>query len=76
LAKFLSKLNDFLRALAADCNIETQPGRMVSSQFSKMARSSTTAEFQGDVSIGVSQIFARNLEHLADYDDENRRSET
>ena len=58
-----------MRSLASDCNIETQPGEWLAVNF-KNGSVEYDAEFQGDVSIGVSQVFTRNLEHLADYDEE------
>jgi hypothetical protein len=69
LGKISEQAERFLRALAADCNIQTQPGEWLAVNF-KNGSVEYDAEFQGDVNIGVSQVFARNLEHLADYDDE------
>lgn len=60
----------FLRALASDSKVNTQPGQWLALNF-KDGSLEYDAEFQGDVNAGDAQIFARNLEFLADYDAES-----
>jgi hypothetical protein len=69
LGKISEQAERFLRALAGDCRIETKPGEWLAVNF-KNGSVEYDAEFQGDVNVGAAEIFARNLEQLADYDEE------
>lgn len=70
LGRISEQADKFLRALAADCRVETKPGEWLAVNFTN-GSVEYDAEFQGDVDAGVAQIFARNLEFLADFDAEN-----
>lgn len=67
LGRISEQTEKFLRSLAADCKVHTQPGEWLAVNF-KDGSVEYDAEFQGDVNSGDAQIFARNLEFLADYD--------
>jgi hypothetical protein len=67
LGKISEQAEKFLKLLAADCEIETQPGEWLAVNFSN-GSVEYDAEFQGDVNIGAAHIFTRNLEFLADFD--------
>ena len=69
LGKISEQAEKFLKALAADSQIETRPGEWLAVNF-KEGSVEYDAEFQGDVNPGSMQIFTRNLELLADYDSE------
>lgn len=69
LGKISEQAERFLRSLASDCKVHTQPGEWLAVNF-KDGSVEYDAEFQGDVNVGDAQIFARNLEFLADYDAE------
>lgn len=69
LGKISEQIEKFLRALAADCKIETRPGEWVAANFAN-GSVAYDAEYLGDVNIGEAQIFARSMEFLADYDPE------
>lgn len=69
LGKIAEQLEKFLRALAADSNIDTKPGEWVAANFTNSSVA-YDAEFLGDVNVGAAQVFARGLEALADYDPE------
>jgi hypothetical protein len=67
LGRISEQAEKFLKALAADCQIETHPGEWLAVNFDH-GSVEYDAEFQGDVNPGAAQIFARNLEFLADFD--------
>ncbi len=67
LGRIAEQTEKFLRALASDSNVNTQPGQWLALNF-KNGSLEYDAEFQGDVNPGDAQIFARKLEFLADYD--------
>ncbi len=67
LGKISEQAEKFLRALAADCDIETRPGEWLAANF-KNGSVEYDAEFQDDVDTGAVQLFARYLEGLADFD--------
>ncbi|HWA30037.1 MAG TPA: hypothetical protein VG867_03010 [Rhizomicrobium sp.] len=70
LGRLSEQTDKFLRALAADCQVDTKPGEWLAVNF-KNGSVEYDAEFQGDVDTGAAQIFSRNLEFLADYDPES-----
>jgi hypothetical protein len=70
LGKISEQAEKFLRALAADCEIDSYPGEWLAVNFGD-GSVADDAEFQGDVNPGVAQIFMRNLEFLADFDPES-----
>jgi hypothetical protein len=67
LGKISEQAEKFLKALAADCEIETHPGEWLAVKFSD-GSVEFDAEFQGDVNPGAAQVFTRNLEFLVDFD--------
>ena len=67
LGRISEQAEKFLRSLASDCNVTTQPGEWLAVNF-KNGSVEYDAEFQGDVNAGDAQTFARNLEFLADFD--------
>lgn len=67
LGKIAEQLERFLRALAADSQINTRPGEWVAANFTNSSVA-YDAEYLGDVGGGEAQIFTRGLEFLADYD--------
>lgn len=67
LGKISEQVERFLRALAADCKIESRPGEWVAANFNN-GSVEYDAEFLGDVSPGEAQVFNRGVEFLADYD--------
>jgi hypothetical protein len=69
LGKISEQLEKFLKLLAADSGIETKPGEWVAANFTNSSVE-YDAECLGDVNVGDAQVFARNLEFLADYDPE------
>ena len=69
LGRLSEQTDKFLRALAADCDVETKPGEWLAVNF-KNGSVEYDAEFQGDVNAGAAQVFSRNLEFLADFDPE------
>ena len=70
LGKISEQAEKFLRALAEDCAIETHANEWLAVNFGD-GSIEFDAEFQGDVPAGAAEIFARNLELLADYDPEH-----
>ena len=70
LGRISEQMERFLRSLARDSSVNTQPGQWLAVNF-KDGSVEYDAEFQGDVNVGDAQIFARNLEFLADYDAED-----
>ena len=67
LGKIAEQAEKFLRALAADCHVESRPNEWLAVEFDN-GSVAYDAEFQGDVTPAVASIFARNLELLADFD--------
>jgi hypothetical protein len=67
LGRISEQADKFLRALAADCEIDARPGEWLAVNF-KDGSVEYDAEFQGELNPGAMEIFTRNLEHLADYD--------
>lgn len=67
LGRISEQTERFLRSLAGDSKVNTQPGQWLAVNF-KDGSPEYDAEFQGDVNVGDAQVFARNLEFLADYD--------
>ncbi len=67
LGKISEQAEKFLKVLAADCDIETHPGEWLAVNFGN-GSVEYDAEFQGDVNQADAEIFARNLEFLADFD--------
>ncbi len=70
LGKIAEQAEKFLRALAADSDVETRPGEWLAVNFQN-GSVEYDAEFQGNVTAADQQIFSRNLELLADFDPEN-----
>lgn len=66
LGKISEQVERFLRALAADCDVETKSNQWLALDF-KNGSVEYDAVYQGDVSFGAAQYFARSLEFLADY---------
>ena len=67
LGRISEQTEKFLKALAADCDIESHPSEWLAVNFSN-GSVEFDAEFQGDVNPGAAHVFTRNLEFLADFD--------
>ncbi len=67
LGKISEQAEKFLRLLAADCDVESQPGEWVAANFENSSVA-YDAEFQGSVNPGAAQIFTKSLEFLADFE--------
>jgi hypothetical protein len=67
LGRISEQAEKFLRALAADCQIQTRPGDWLAANF-KNGSVEYDAELPEDVNPGTVQIFSRYVEALADYD--------
>ncbi|WP_424811115.1 hypothetical protein [Roseococcus sp. YIM B11640] len=67
LGRIAEQTEKFLRSLASDCHVSTNPGEWLGVNF-RNGSVEYDAEFQRDVNAGDAQVFARNLEFLADYD--------
>jgi hypothetical protein len=69
LGRISEQAERFLRSLAADCHVSSQSREWLAVNF-KNGSVEYDAEFQRDVNPGDAQVFARNLEFLADSDAE------
>lgn len=70
LGRISEQAEKFLKSLAADCDIEVRPGEWVAANFEN-GSVAFDAEYQVEVNPGTAQIFAHNLEMIADYDPED-----
>jgi hypothetical protein len=67
LARIAEQTEKFLRALAADSGVPTKPNEWLAVNF-KNGSVSFDSEFQGEIAVAAAEIYARNLEFVADFD--------